>query len=359
MHDLAVTAVRGINQVFLDGLTTTAPGKKLFLRLADPYLAGHSLAEGVSCVAAYADQRRHSTLDILGEESQTREEADAYLAAYRQLMTMLRERFPSSSPATLSTKPSTICAVNVAKTATLPQTPLPERLEELVIHAAIHDLGVTLDMEDHHWTDASLIAARRLWDRGYGNLGIVLQSRLYRTESDIHQLFANRTYAVPRENIRVRVVIGIYLEPPEIAATSKRRAKELLIRRIGQLFDAGVYVEIATHDHAVIRAVQQGIITPRRIPPSRFEFQFLKGVENAYRIEPELLAAGYTVRYYLPIELSPGDGIPYMMRRLKANPTMVPLAAKNMVQALMHGARDGNLPVPDHSHHGTNSVRTD
>lgn len=334
MHDLAVSAVRGVNSVFLGGLTATTPGKQLFLHLAESYLAGHSLAEGVSSVAAYTAQRRHSTVDILGEESQTTAQADTYLAAYRQLMSMLRERFPDDTPATISTKPSTLCAVTADKTRTLPETSLPERLEQLVADAARQGLSVTLDMENHHWTDASLSAAQQLWDRGYGNLGIVLQSRLHRTASDIQNLLANRTYAVPREQIHVRALIGIYLEPPEIATTSKREAKALLVTRIGELFDAGVYVEIATHDHAVINAVRRTIIEPRHISPTRFEFQFLKGVQNAYQIEPELLAEGHTVRYYLPIELHPGDGVPYMVRRLKANPAMVPLALKNLAQGL-------------------------
>lgn len=61
------------------------------------------------------------------------------------------------------------------------------------------------------------------------------------------------------------------------------------------------------------------------------EFQFLKGVQKAYQIEKELLGKGFTVRYYMPAELKPGDGVPYMKRRLEANPGMVFVGAVNLL----------------------------
>ena len=93
-------------------------------------------------------------------------------------------------------------------------------------------------------------------------------------------------------------------------------------------------MEIATHDHKVINKMINDIIIPKKIESDRFEFQFLKGVQNAYSIEKKLMAENYPVRYYMPVEIENGDGIPYMQRRLIANPGMVFVAAKNMMQQL-------------------------
>ena len=101
------------------------------------------------------------------------------------------------------------------------------------------------------------------------------------------------------------------------------------------MYDAGIYVEVATHDHGVINKIKDRIVD-EQLDRNRFEFQFLKGVQNGYAVEEDLRSYGFKTRFYMPTEIKEGDGTPYMERRIIANPGMVFSAAKNMVQMAMN-----------------------
>lgn len=330
-----------VRDTVIDYLPRLPVGKQIFNLLAEPYIAGHSLREGMETAHREYAQRRNSTVDILGEGARSLEEATRYRCAYRKILEDVATEFPDNPYAvSVSLKPTAICVEDTKqKGHLLPETNLYTELETIVRTAA--RTRVTLDMEDHNWTDLSLETAKKMWDSGYENFGIVLQSRLNRTEGDIQNLFYRDEASIPKSSMRVRACIGIYNEPKNIATTSIPEAKHRLVKRIRELFNAGVYVEMATHDHDVIKQVIETIIVPRRIDSSRFEFQFLRGVQNAYDIERELMDRGYAVRYYAPVEIARGDGTPYMIRRLKKNPTLLKHGVKNVMQKLFRiGQRD-------------------
>ncbi len=326
-----------LRTVLIDYAPRFSGGKKLFELLAEPYLAGHSLEEGIATAKhEYAQHRRHATLDVLGEGARTIEGAQRYRTAYCSLVDRVAQEFSNRDVVSISLKPTAICVADPQVPGTLlPETNLCIELEKLVIYAAQHGVKVTLDMEDHYWTDLSLATAKTLWDRGYQNLGIVLQSRLDRTPADIQALFARDDIVIPREKMRVRACIGIYVEPETIATNNRYEAKQRLMHRVAELFAQGVYVEIATHDPDVVHTIISSLIEPMQIPLSRFEFQFLKGVQNAYDLEAELMQKGYTVRYYMPVEIQNGDGVPYMQRRLRKNPDIFRHGITNFMQKIL------------------------
>ncbi len=325
---LAEKTVKLFNPLVIDVMTRTKLGMSLFERLSRQYIAGNNLEQALAKIKDYWQQGRYSTFDILGEASETESAAEGYVSAYLLMSEMLDSNI-SGSPGsvTISVKPTCICVVNKDHTELLDQGSLKLTLELMVEKSKV---PITLDMEDHNWTDISLDAAHHLWNHSYENFGIVLQSRLNRTESDIQNLIKS-DYRVPKESIRVRACIGIYLEPKDIATNDKDEAKKRLIINVEKMFNAGIYIEIATHDLLVVNRIQD-IIKRKNIPADRFEFQFLKGVQNAYNIERELMDKGYKVRYYMPAEIKTGDGLPYMIRRLKANPDMLTLGAVNFAQ---------------------------
>ncbi len=335
MNDLTANALRAVNKFLLGLMTSNRPGKYIFRRLGEPYMAGHNLNEGMNSIGKYSQKRRHSTFDILGEAAKTVAESDRYVETYIEVIDRLAYTYGREDVSSVSVKPTAICAVNEAGDKTLDETPLEERLERIVKHAHEKGINVTLDMEDHPWTDESLDVAQSLWRKGYDNLGIVLQSRLNRNGRDIRDVLKDASYDIPKEKIRVRACIGIYTEPEDIATNSKSEAKLRLIEDIQNLYKAGVYVEVATHDHKVIREVVE-MIEQDGADKSMFEFQFLKGVQNGYNIEKELMDKGFKVRYYMPTEIGRDDGMPYMERRLIANPGMMISAAKNMAQAVLN-----------------------
>jgi proline dehydrogenase len=330
MNDTTERLVRKANEGLIWLLTSNRPGLSVFNALAEPYLSGHSLEEGMlRVVKEYEANKRHSTIDILGESSFTAADANRYVLAYEKILGMI----PSRQMASISVKPSAICAVTSDGTRVLPETPLIERLERLVMIAARKGIDVTLDMEDHHWTDTSLEAADNLWAKGYKNFGIVLQSRLDRTQSDIERLrSASRHYRIPLDSIRVRAVIGIYNEPESMATNKKSAAKKRLVERAGELFDAGFYVEIATHDNEVVSRIIEEVIETDGITSNRWELQGLQGVDKTLGMEEEVVERGSRIRIYRPIEINRGDGLPYMKRRCRANPSLAVSIAAGFVR---------------------------
>ncbi|QQG38645.1 MAG: proline dehydrogenase family protein [Candidatus Woesearchaeota archaeon] len=333
LSDAKASTLRFVNGLALSALLSTESGRKFFDRLGRNYLAGSSLEEGLFSIKALNLRGFKSTFDTLGEDARNKEEADRYLEAYLSFIGLLGEEFHNQNPLdnpSISVKPSAICAVTEDGTRVLEITPLNSRLERIVSAAKQRRFNVTLDMEDHNWTDASLRVAQEIWQVGHDNFGIVLQSRLDRTLDDVTRVLERTEYPIPHNKIRVRACIGIYIEPPDIATRSKSEAKERLVVLVEKLFGAGVYVEVATHDRNVIDKVMN-IIGKRRIPPSRFEFQFLRGVNEGEILGERVKGEGFRVRYYMPVELEPGAGRNYMIRRLRANPDLVFNGAKSLV----------------------------
>ncbi len=325
-----MTLITSLNNAFLDFFGSSALGKETIRRLGESYLAGHSLEEGLKTVRRYEKRGIYSTIDILGERAKTKEEADRYLKGYADIanavntINALKENTTENTTknTTISVKPSSLCValLHGDGISFSDETPFLPRLINLLKIAREKGVHATLDMEDHRYTEATLRTAQCAWERGYTRTGIVLQSRLHRTEQDINVYLRQPRYCFPKEDIRVRLCIGIYQEPKEVAVTTKREAKKRLLARLEDLLETGVYVELATHDSAVITEAQ-AIFQRKGIPADRYEFQFLKGVPLAeQKIIPQLRDEGKTCRLYLPLELKEGDGIPYMLRRCQANP---------------------------------------
>ncbi len=305
---------------------------KIILFFGRNYLAGSSLEEGYARVAEFHEHGRKSTFDIVGEDSHTVDEAEHILRTYEKIADDFYDTYRDEDVVSISLKPTGICAVQGH--TFLPETPLNERLAAFGEYA--YKKGkrkVSLDMENSNYTDVTIEAVRYSWRRGIP-IGLVLQSRLNRTVQDIEIIFSEDYPLLPRKELRVRMVIGVYIEPEDIATNDREIAKERLVDRVRQLFDKGVYVEIATHDPDFIDTIIDNIIIPRNIPNDRFEFQFLLGVENGYMIEKKLMALGYTVRYYMPIELEKFASVPYMKRRLSNNPTFIRHGIKNVLQKI-------------------------
>jgi len=335
MSDLISKVSREFNKLLIKKMNSFDTGKKFFRFLAKPYIAGTNIEEGIKTIQEFKDKKGAvSTFDILGEEATTLKKANQYMKAYKDIIDLLYKKFPDSDVASISLKLTSICAVDAKdKTKLLTGDLFNTRLEEIVVYAKNKGIKVTLDMEDHNWTDRSLKSAEYIWKNGHDNFGIVLQSRLNRTRQDIKS-FLDVYYPVPREKRRVRACIGIYDEPAEIATTSKKEAKKRLTEMIRELFGIGIYVEIATHDYNVINEIIK-FIKENKIDSSRFEFQFLKGVEKGHKIAQHLIEIGYKVRFYMPCELVKGDGTPYMERRLIANPTIGWYGLKNTFQRML------------------------
>ncbi len=303
---------------------------RLFAR---PYVAGDSLAAGIAVAQRLLrNAGLVTTLDLLAEEVSSEERVRANRATYLEMVRAVAGEQAFRAP---RDRPSLSVKLSSFTTAPLDKggdgRGCQEAIEEIAAEAKRLGVPLTIDMEDRHWTDFTLTTAIGLARRGF-DVGTVLQTRLHRTESDLA--------AIP-EGMRVRMVIGIYLEPPDVALTEKPAMKERLLAQSARLLDRGVYVELASHDEVITRRFLRDVIGPRRLGGERYEVQMLYGVPRAQLLS-EILAGKLTpvdrspplCRLYVPFATAWDQATAYCRRRLRNNPNMATYVALNLLQSL-------------------------
>jgi proline dehydrogenase len=276
---------------------------------ASPYIAGKGIGAGV----AKADDLHsklgiYSTVDLLAEEVFSREDVEATVQIYLRMVEALKDR-PFAS---ISLKPTSL-GINESEAY------CQENLRRIVAAAAQHGMHITLDMEDRHFTDVTLRMFKAIRNE-FDNFGIVLQSRLFRTAEDIKALHA--------KPCKVRICIGIYREPADVALQDKADMKAKLFEHVQLLLDHGHYPEIATHDEPLVRRCIE-YLDKRGVPKDAYEFQMLLGVPRT-EMQKEIVKRGQIVRLYVPFAEDWKYAVHYLKRRLAANPAMAVMVMKNM-----------------------------
>ena len=278
-------------------------------RFARPYVAGDSAEAALAVAARLMEADILATLDVLGEDVHTAAQVEASTATYRDLIDALAARFPDvASRPSVSLKPSAFTPGPAAE-ATGPVRALAAQAKE-------RGVAVTIDMEDHRWTDFTLDLAVGLFEAGH-DVGAVLQTRLHRTEADLARIPAG---------MRLRLVIGIYPEDESIALTRKRPMKERMLDYAARLLDRGVRVEFASHDEEFCRRFA------REVAPAaadRCEVQLLLGVPRE-RLTRELREAGLPVRLYVPFANGWDSATAYLRRRMAESPSTAWLVLRNL-----------------------------
>jgi len=283
-----------------------APIVKVF---AAPYVAGKGIESGVrKADEIWQSGKLHSTVDLLGEEVFKREDVEATVAVYFGMVDQLNGR----NYASISLKPTQL-GIHESEAYCL------ENIRKVLAYAASHHIDVTVDMEDHEFTDVTLRLFKALRDE-FDNVGTVLQSRLFRTKDDIVALHA--------KPCRVRICIGIYKEPKAIAHQDKAAMKDKLFEYVQLLLDKGHYPEIATHDEPLIhRCIEY--LDKRGCAKNAYEFQMLLGVPR-HAIQAQIINGGVIMRLYVPFAEEWQYAVAYCKRRLAANPMMGAYVMKNL-----------------------------
>jgi len=276
---------------------------------ASPYIAGKGIGAGV----AKADDLHsklgiYSTVDLLAEEVFSRKDVEATVQIYLRMVEALKDR-PFAS---ISLKPTSL-GINESEAY------CQENLRRIVAAAAQHGMHITLDMEDRHFTDVTLRMFKAIRNE-FDNFGIVLQSRLFRTTEDIKALHA--------KPCKVRICIGIYREPADVALQDKADMKAKLFEHVQLLLDHGHYPEIATHEESLIHRCME-YLDKRGVPKDAYEFQMLLGVPRT-EMQKEIVKRGQIVRLYVPFAEDWKYAVHYLKRRLAANPAMAVMVMKNM-----------------------------
>jgi proline dehydrogenase len=177
---------------------------------------------------------------------------------------------------------------------------------------------VRIDMEQSAYVDATLGVYERLRADGHDAVGTVLQSYLYRTPADLERLLPSKP--------NLRIVKGAYLEPATIAYPEKRDVDRAYLDLVEHALREGAYIAVATHDEAIIRAVQ-AFAARENVPRDHFEFQMLYGIRPG--LQRSIAAEGYKVLVATPFG---SDWYPYLMRRLAERPANLGFFLKNLVR---------------------------
>jgi len=280
----------------------------LMRRLASRYIAGERLEDALARIAALQAAGHASIIDVLGEdvrdEAHCREVVDAYKRCAEAVSERRLDCYVSVKPTHVGLKLSEELCYSL--------------YSELAEHCRARGLFLRVEMEDAPTTDGTLRVFERLRP-SFANVGIVLQSRLFRTPDDIRKLAPGP--------LHVRMVKGIYLEPAAIAHTEPQPIRDAYVECTRLLIERKACVSFATHDEQLadrLIPLAEGSGQPREA----FEFQVLLGVREP--LWSTWKARGQRVRVYVPFG---PEWRPYSLRRMRKNPQIL----KHVMKAALTG----------------------
>jgi proline dehydrogenase len=286
-------------------METSSASRKLTSR----FVAGQTLEEGIGVLKKLTAEEILGTLDCLGENVVSLEDAAASREAY---LSALGEIKTAGLAATVSIKLTQfgldlspqVCESNVMSLAQRAQS-IQSRVE--------------IDMESSDYTDRTLQLIQRVQEAFPGHVRAVIQAYLYRSEADIATLSSR--------GIPVRLCKGAYREPATIAYERKADVDANYVKLMKLLLAEGTYPAIASHDENIIENALRHI-REQKLKAERFEFQMLYGIRRD--LQRKLVSQGFRLRLYVPY----GDAwYPYFMRRLAERPANLIFLAKNLVRS--------------------------
>jgi proline dehydrogenase len=263
------------------------------------FIAGENVEEAIAAARDVERQGLLVTLDLLGESVASADEA---LAATKGYIAVIEAIQASGVGRNVSLK-LTQLGLDIDQATCI------DNLRRILDVAKAGDFFVRIDMENSPYTDRTLDTFETLWNIGYHNVGVVIQSYLKRSMDDIRRVNAL--------GARVRLVKGAYREPATVAYQQKADVDRAFVDQMQVLLTEGTYPAIATHDPAMIDATT-AFATQKHIAKDRYEFQMLYGIRRD--LQTSLSAAGHPFRVYVPFGT---EWFPYFMRRLGERPANV------------------------------------
>jgi proline dehydrogenase len=285
-------------------------------KLSQRYIAGPELKDAREAVRRINAEAKLATIDVLGEEITTEEEAAAIVRAYQDVFADIQRCGLDSNVSVKLTGLGLKLGYDLCR----------ENLRTVVEDAASRRNFVRIDMEDSSTTDDTLRLYRELREEGNDNVGVVLQAMLRRTQSDIAALAELKP--------SVRLCKGIYVEPPDLAYQDYEAVRASFVRGLEALLDAGCYVGIATHDEWLLAEARR-LVTEHSLARDQYEFQMLLGVRA--ELGDELVIEGHRLRIYVPFGR---HWYAYSLRRLQENPKLAGYIAADTLGRLV-GRRNG------------------
>jgi proline dehydrogenase len=274
-------------------------------RVAQRFVPGEDLAPALEAARSCNRAGMTASLDHLGENVGTRDDAERARAAYTEVL----ERISAGD-----------INANVSLKLThlgldLGEEFCAEQLRIVTRRATNLKNFVRVDMEGSAYTDRTIQIVKQARAETDA-VGTVIQACLHRSEQDIRNLL--------NIGCRIRLVKGAYKEPSQIAFPGKKQVDANFIKLMKILLPSGSYHAIATHDPNMVEATIR-FAAEHDITKDKFEFQMLYGIRTD--LQSRLVRQGYRVRVYIPFGK---DWFPYFMRRLAERPANLLFFARNV-----------------------------
>lgn len=281
----------------------------LFKKLTTRFIAGENIEEAVAAIRDLNAHRCTASFDHLNESVGSIAETESEVREYLDVLARIAETGIDSN-----------VSIKLSQFGLVIDPELAYRNARRIVEDAAHRGNfVRVDMEGSNVTQPTIDVFKRLRaEFGLNDVGIVIQSYLFRTMDDARDLLK-----IPA---RIRLCKGAYNEPPDVAYPSKKDVDDNYVRVMQLLLASGVYHGIATHDPKMIDATvdfaqREGIVK------EAFEFQMLYGIRRD--LQDQLARDGYRMRVYVPYGK---HWYPYFMRRLAERPANIWFVLRNMLK---------------------------
>jgi proline dehydrogenase len=289
------------NKGFASWVTTNGMTR----RMARRFVAGESLEEAIEAARRCNDVGMLTSLDYLGENVATTTDAQHSRDTYLEIFERIAKEGIQANVSCKLTQLGLDLNIDFCQGLVM----------SIVEFAAHFENFLRIDMEGSLYTQRTIDLVKSVRVRNPA-VGTVIQSYLYRSETDVTDLLAY--------GCRIRLCKGAYKESVEVAYPEKADVDANYVRLMQMLLSSGFYHGIATHDPKMIAATIR-FAAAKQISKDDFEFQMLYGVRTD--LQRRLVRDGYRLRIYIPFG---NDWFPYFMRRLAERPANLGFLLRNL-----------------------------
>ena len=292
-----------------EGLKDFATSFKFFKKLTTRFVAGDTIDEVIPIIHEINTENATASFDHLNESVESAAEAEREVEEYLNILAKIDQHRVRSNVSIKLTQFGLGLDPELAY----------RNARRVVEEAQRRGNFVRVDMEDSKVTQMTIDIFKRLRaEFGLNDVGIVLQSYLYRTYADAQELV--------KLPARIRICKGAYFEPPEVAFAEKKDVDSNYVKVMKLLLSSGIYHGIATHDPKMIEATID-FASREGIGKEKYEFQMLFGVRRD--LQRQLARDGFNMRVYVPYGK---HWYPYFMRRLAERPANIWFVLKNLAK---------------------------
>ncbi len=279
-----------------------------FFFLARRFVAGESLEAAVGVVQALNDSGLGVTLNMLGEGTREREQAEHAVQQYLVMLDLIGD---GALKANISVK-LTHLGLDIDEEYCV------GNLYRILEAAGERDIFIRLDMEGSPHTQRTLDIFYNLYN-SHRNTGVVIQAMMLRSSHDI--------FVLNKIGARVRLCKGSYREPSDLALQRMPNIRSAYLSMAEQLLRDGHFPAFATHDDYLIDGVTR-YAEQMGVPRDQYEFQMLFGLRPGF--QREMRGRGYLMRIYVPFGT---EWMPYFYRRLRERKENVWFVLRNLLRS--------------------------